>query len=187
MIARIFTAPDAKQIKSPFVWRRDWGFSAVDCSPKTFLRYGICGDCEVACRDGLTKIKNLTKSHQVISRNHGFMHPVALLHNQFDTSSTEDQRRIGIRAGALGNGLPQQYIVLGAEHKVTRYIKDPESRRLSAAALDLELSEGRSEVRNCAAGELCVPLFAEPLEISIAGVYVSCPSNFRPYEKPRLS
>lgn len=187
MFVRKNSAQHAKQAKSPLIWRRDWGFSAVDCGPETFLRYGICGDCEVACRDGMTKIKRLTPSHRIITRHDGFVSPVALLNNQFDHRNIDEQRRIGISTGALGDGLPQQFIVLGAKNKVSRYIKDPQTRRPSVVSLEFDTVNDAELVKNCASGELCVPVFAESVEISIAGVYVRCPTIYELTKRTRLS
>lgn len=187
MIAKTARNPVFKSPKSQFIWRRDWGFSAIKHDTETFLRYGICGDCEVACQDGMTKIKDLSKSQKLITRSHGFVTAIGLMHNRFSESGENERGRVGIPEGALGGGLPRQFIVLGGSNEVSRYVTRPKSRRLSIVSFDLKETEGVDVVRNCAAGELCIPIFPYSVQISVAGIYVSCPSIVDMTEKARHS
>ena len=161
---------------SPFVWRRDWSFSYIKPDPNVFQRFGICGDCEVITRGGMVKIRDLTAAHQIITRSQGFVRPIGLLQNTDLDQGDEGTRRVGISAGALGGGLPQRFIVLGAQNELSRYVNVPNSRRISFVSLDLEGSENIDAIRNCAAGELFVPVFKGNVKISVAGVYISCPT-----------
>ncbi|AKS45018.1 hypothetical protein SAMN05444287_0105 [Octadecabacter temperatus] len=165
-----------KAVKSPFVWRSDWGFAQVKPEPAVFQRYGICGDCEVPCRDGMTKIRDLTSKAKIITRGHGFVSAVGLIRNDCSAISEETQLRVGIPAGSLGGGLPQNAIVVGAQSKVSRYISTAKSRRLSAVSVDLDDVTGLNFLKDCPSGDLFVPVFREAVEISIEGVYVSCPT-----------
>ncbi len=168
----------SKLVKAPFVWRSEWGFAQVKPEPVIFQRYGICGDCEVPCRDGMTKIRDLTSKKNIITRRNGFVSAVGLIRNDCSEVSVESQLRVGIPAGSLGGDLPQNPIIVGSQSKVFRYISVPNSRRLSVVSVDLESLNGLDILKNCPSGDLFVPVFREAVEISIEGIYISCPTMF---------
>ena len=161
---------------SPFVWRRDWSFSYIKPVPNVFQRFGICGDCEVIARDVMVKIHDITTAHQIFTHSHRFIRPIGLLQNTNLDQGDEGTRRVGISAGALGGGLPQRFIVLGAQNELSHYVNVPNSRRISVVSLDLEGGENIDAIRNCAAAEPFVPVFKENVKISLAGVYISRPT-----------
>lgn len=161
---------------TPFVWRRDWAFSRISPYTTILQRFGICGECEVACREGMKRVRDIVYHDQIITRRHGFVSAIGLMHNPSENFSGEGSLRVGISEGALGNGLPQQFVVLGARNEISRYVQSPKSRRLSVVSLALANSENFSAIRNCESGDLFVPIFRETVEISVAGVYVNCPS-----------
>lgn len=173
--ARISAAP--KQSKgAQFGWQFDPQNTYRKPSVAAFERYGICGRCEVLCRDGTVQIKNLGPAFEVISRDRGFVRPVAVLASQTSTGSNRPPQSVCVMSRALGGGLPQDDITLGAHNIVSRYLPRVGRRPQSMISLEPEENIGTLRVTREHEERLYIPIFADVTEILVAGVYLSCPS-----------
>ena len=170
------SAGPKKTMGTPFVSHRDLHTAARRPSVEAFERYGICGQCEIRCRDALVQAQNLSSEHEVISRTGHLIRPLAIIAS-FDAFSVgRSPNIVCIMANALGGDLPRNNITLGACNVVRRYLPHVGSGQTSEISLEPAENVGTAKVERHHDGQLFIPIFAEPTEISIEGIYLSCPS-----------
>ena len=170
------SAGSKKPMGTPFVRQSDLQTAARRPSVEAFERYGICGQCEVLCRDALVQAQNLSSEHEVISRTGRFMLPLAVLASFEAFSVGRSPNIVCVLANALGGDFPRNDIMLGACNIVRRYLPHVGSGQQSEISLEPEENVGTAKVERHHDGQLFIPIFAEPTEISIEGIYLSCPS-----------
>ena len=151
---------------------------AVEFQPSAqiFESFGICGTCEVVSREGLLPLRNLKTSDSVITRSHGFMHPVCVMMNSSDGKTDEKPRAGAILNGSLGNDLPQGDIAIGVNSTLISYQRFGNVPRLTPVVNKSSSRQGKNVLIDCPVEELCVPVFETRVEILMHGIYVLCPS-----------
>ncbi|MEP1587979.1 MAG: hypothetical protein ABJR46_01695 [Tateyamaria sp.] len=151
---------------------------AVESQPSTqiFENFGICGNCEVVTREGLLPLKNIWLSDALVTRSHGFVHPVCMMMNSNDAKTKEGPRAGAILSGSLGNNLPQGDIAIGVNSTLISYQRTGAAPRPKPVANGPSSREEMNILIDCPVEELCVPVFETRVEILMHGIYVLCPS-----------
>lgn len=171
-----------KKLHSRSMARRSWLFSGPVPSSQAFDLYGICGDCRIACKRGMVRVKKLRQSDAILTRKHGYTRPLAI---RFANGLLDDAPRTGITlaAGAFGDGFPQESVGLGRGTKILRYVAAEESRRPQIVSASHVRMTNPNSAKDCDPSNLCVVIFEEPVEVQIGGLYIKCPS-FETLETP---
>ncbi|MEO9515205.1 MAG: hypothetical protein ABJH20_01560 [Rhizobiaceae bacterium] len=158
--------------------RKISAIGAVEFQPSAqiFENFGICGNCEVACREGLAQLKNLKLHDIVITRSHGLVSPVCMMMNSSDAGTEEKPRAGVVLSGSLGNNLPQGDIAIGANSTFISYQQSETAPRLKPVANGPSSRKGMNILIDCPVEALCVPVFKKRVEILVHGIYVLCPS-----------
>ncbi len=170
-----FNHPSSGQIEPQ---RKIVATGAVEFQPSTqiFENFGICGNCEIACREGLLSLKNLKLSDAVITRSHGLVHPICMMMNSSDARIEEGPRAGAILSGGLGNNLPQGDIAVGINSTLISYQRSGTTPRPKPVINGPSSRKGTNVLIDCPVEELCVPVFETRVEILVHGIYVLCPS-----------
>ena len=141
-----------------------------------FERFGICGNCEVVSREGPFTLKDLKLSDALITRSHGFVHPVYVMMNSSQTRTEEEPRAGAVLSGSLGNDLPLGDIAIGVNSTLISYQRSGTTPRPKPVANGPSSRKGMNVLIDCPVEELCVPVFETQVEILMHGIYVLCPS-----------